>query len=676
MPPSSVPIIGIYGIPGCGKSFLLQQLPRQLGQDHYKYWEGSRVISDIVPGGLETFHASTDAEKTHWRQMAINHIRDSSVSTGTPAIVVGHFMFWSEDDDAGQIVCTPADLSVYTHIIYLDTPIATVASRREGDSLRVRPFQSQTHLHRWQQAEKTQLRTLCMENNILFVALRNADCQSVSRLIRSFSRHTWDFNMAMAKARLEDIVHQASLSRGTIKTVLFLDADRTLTPVDSGTLFWQMVGGEGSPCPLKTLFGSPMQYSFAAFRQANLIYEELVYDESEENLNNRCREVSREIQVYPEFINLFRDLVQDKSVLPIVITCGLGQIWKNVLRDTLEPVGVNVIGSEIKSDGIVVTPEVKADLVNYLRQVHGMRVWAIGDSPLDLPMMLNADQAVVVVGRESERSKTMESALDQAIDQKGLRAVQVLVPSNEAVKPRLTTSKLAVVRFTGIDLLDLRVRDLLEINGLGPSIKHATSKAAGKLLMTPTRDASLAGPALREAHRQVGRYLALEFVSEMVGLDSFAIPHVQNRPTEGYRLRYETKTTIVALMRGGDPMAQGVNDIFPLAMFVHAKEPTDLKCHHVAGREAILLVDSVVNSGKSVIEFVDHIRGTLAADIPIVVVAGVAQAGSVTGEGQFAKYLEQDDKLRLVALRLSENKYTGRGGTDTGNRLFNTTHLD
>ena len=31
--------------------------------------------------------------------------------------------------------------------------------------------------------------------------------------------------------------------------------------------------------------------------------------------------------------------------------------------------------------------------------------------------------------------------------------------------------------------------------------------------------------------------------------------------------------------------------------------------------------------------------------------------------------------ITLVALRLADNKYIGSGGTDTGNRLFNTTRL-
>ncbi len=75
-------------------------------------------------------------------------------------------------------------------------------------------------------------------------------------------------------------------------------------------------------------------------------------------------------------------------------------------------------------------------------------------------------------------------------------------------------------------------------------------------------------------------------------------------------------------MRGGEPMALGVNDIFPLAAFVHAKEPDEM-LHHLHGRSNIVLVDSVVNSGKTVVQFVQYIR-SLHPTIRIVVVTGVA----------------------------------------------------
>jgi len=51
----------------------------------------------------------------------------------------------------------------------------------------------------------------------------------------------------------------------------------------------------------------------------------------------------------------------------------------------------------------------------------------------------------------------------------------------------------------------------------------------------------------------------------------------------GYRLLHEQQTLIVALMRGGEPMALGVNEAFLLAMFVYARCPDDIIPHHMQG---------------------------------------------------------------------------------------------
>jgi uracil phosphoribosyltransferase len=188
--------------------------------------------------------------------------------------------------------------------------------------------------------------------------------------------------------------------------------------------------------------------------------------------------------------------------------------------------------------------------------------------------------------------------------------------------------------------------------------------------MTRMRDANVAGPLLREAHQKAGWYLATEFLADVIGTEEYSIPHVQGHDTKGYRLSHERQTLIVALMRGGEPMALGVNDVFPLATFVHAKEPDEM-LHHLQGRSNIVLVDSVVNSGKTVVQFVQYIR-SLHPTIRIVVVTGVAQAESIS---IIERALPRERRLSLIALRLSANKFTGKGTTDTGNRLFNTTHL-
>ena len=244
-----------------------------------------------------------------------------------------------------------------------------------------------------------------------------------------------------------------------------------------------------------------------------------------------------------------------------------------------------------------------------------------------------------------------------------------MLPSN--VSPRLDITKLPTIKLTEPEF----VKSLLGgryTHGL--QVLCATDRIAAKLLATRMRDAAVAGPDLREAHRRVGWYLANEFLADVVGLEQCPIRHVLGHQTKGYQLFHEQQTTIVALMRGGEPMASGVNDVFPLAMFVHARDADDIKLHHLQGQLTVILVDSVVNTGKTIVEFVQHVR-KLHATIRIVVVAGVVQAQCVSGNSTLNQILALHTKLHLIALRLSDTKFTGSGTTNTGNRLFNTTHL-
>lgn len=65
-------------------------------------------------------------------------------------------------------------------------------------------------------------------------------------------------------------------------------------------------------------------------------------------------------------------------------------------------------------------------------------------------------------------------------------------------------------------------------------------------------------------------------MTEVTGLEDFSILHVHWTKTIGHRLLYERKTLIVALMRGGELIALGVNEVFPSATFLHAFNPEDI----------------------------------------------------------------------------------------------------
>ncbi|KFY03040.1 hypothetical protein V490_00334 [Pseudogymnoascus sp. VKM F-3557] len=664
-PKNNAVVVGLYGVPGSGKTFLLSQLKQSLGSEHFAFYEGSEMIATLIPGGLDAFQGLEEPEKHRWREIAIENIGKECAKNRQVAVVAGHFMFWSEKEVEFP-VHTANDLLIYTHILYLDVPPQLVAQRRLDDTKRRRPSISADHLQKWQQAEKTQLRDLCRRHGILYTLVPShlTPLSKILTLLHDFRHHTEEYNLLQAEKRLGEVL---IAGQGQLETVLVMDADRTLAAEDTGALFWKRLSRslQAMPeeCPLKSLFSSSLGYSYAAFRQATLLYEETANDQEFDDLT---QDVASAVTMYPEFVSLLQMAAKQKHVGAVIISCGLRRVWEKVLEREGLSETVKVIGGGRIADGFVVTAAVKAALVARLQDKHQLYVWAFGDSPLDLPMMGKADESIVVVGEERNRSKTMDMALMDAINNDGLRARQAVLPRHAS--PRLDTTRLPLVQLTGQKFVD----SILCRRSQHASVQvlHATEKSAAKLIMTPMRDANVAGPSLRGAHRKAGRYLATEFLADVLGIEEYSIPHVQGHDTKGYRLSHERQTLIVALMRGGEPMALGVNDVFPLATFVHAKEPDEM-LHHLQGRSNIVLVDSVVNSGKTVVQFVQYIR-SLHPTIRIVVVTGVAQAESISN---IERALPRERRLSLIALRLSANKFTGKGTTDTGNRLFNTTHL-
>ena len=519
-------VVGIYGVPGSGKTFLLDQLKQELGQDDFIYYEGSKMIADLIPGGLDAFQKFEEREKEHWRQVAIDKIGRTCAENGKVAVVAGHFMFWPEEEEEGRPVYTQNYFETFTHILYLDIPVKVIAERRLDDTERSRPTVSSTHLDKWQNAEKIQLRHLCRHHGILFSSVNHSPTilNKVLTLLRDFRNHNEKYNLIEAKIRLDQILDQTLVAgQGQLKTVLILDADKTLAAEDTGTMFWKRFHSsrklEDNDCSLKSIFSSRLGYSYTAFRQATLLYEEFTDDRKFDAL---CQDVASAVSMYPVFISLLQLVAETKHVGAVIVTCGLGRVWNKVLEKEGLSETVKVVGGGRIADGYVVTAAVKAELTAHLQQTHKMYVWAFGDSPLDLGMLNKADQAVVVVGEQQCRSKTMDAALLDAIDNDGLRARQVLLPSNAS--PRLNTTKLPLIQLTDPEFVKSILGDYIRHTNI--QVHHATDRKAAKLLMTPMRDAKIAGPALREAHRRAGQYLATEFLGDVIGLEEYPIMHV------------------------------------------------------------------------------------------------------------------------------------------------------
>ncbi|KAI1335816.1 uracil phosphoribosyltransferase-domain-containing protein [Xylariaceae sp. FL0016] len=649
-------VIGLYGLPGSGKTFLMNQLKQddriyEVGS--LKFYEGSQVIDAMVPGGLNKFKRMTEIASAEWRKLAIQKIKQECLADNAVGLVVEHFMFWDEGEKTGHEVYTQADLETYTHILYLDTPSDVIAQRRLNDRERERSVVAIEHLNNWKKTEKGTLRHLCRDHRIIFMAVRPQPSRPwyIPWVIRTLLGYAESHSRGNRESTLESII-AANLGK-VPRTALVIDADRPLGPDDKLQ-------------PLKTLFSSPFGYSRAAFLQAMLLYEDTI---EEAEYDAICDDIASTMTIYDPFDRILRKAAELEGVVPIVVTCGLQRVWEKVIEKKSLSDSVKVVGGGRLTSEILVTPELKADLVCSFRTLHGLYVWAFGDSPLDIPMLVCADQAIVVVGDDITRSKTMDSALEHAFEKFDARPRQALMA--EGCSQRLTFDKVPRFHFDDPNLNHMLAPSAAFIRH--PRVEHATDQATTKLPMTRMRDANISGPVLREAHRLTGLHLAMGALAGKIGVEGYPVSHVVGGLTEGYRLKNEKKTTIVAAMRGEEPMALGINEAFPTAMFVHAYRPEDIGREHIAQQSAIILVDSVVNTGATIVQFVKRVR-EVSDSARVVVVAGVVQAKAVTG-GDFAQLLDTDSELSLITLRLSDNQFTGSGTTDTGNRLFNTTHL-
>ncbi|KNB01676.1 hypothetical protein FOXG_04872 [Fusarium oxysporum f. sp. lycopersici 4287] len=498
----------------------------------------------------------------------------------------------------------------------------------------------------WQTLEVTILRDLCRQHKILFTTVQNPALENVLPLVRHFRELApAGSNLAQVKKRLGEII--ALHDSKELQTFLVFGSDRTLSVEDGGRLLVDELEQNGTglkDSAMRDFFSSPMGIQTRHSTRLPFSWKK--------NVMMTCS----------NFVATMR-LLSSLCILNSSLFCAALKS-----RNT-SAWFVKVIGGGRFSDGYFVTPGVKAAVVSHLKDVHDLNVWAFGDSPLDIPMLWEADQAVVVVGDEKKRSTTMDAALATAIQDGHLRARQVLLPSTSS--PRLDNNSLPVVSFDDGDFFKSIVDPRPERR---PLKKYdATNKAASNILMSPMRSAAVSGPMLRAANANVGRYLATEYVSKLIGLEEFTISHVQGHQTTGHRLRNEAKTSIMAFMRGGEPMAFGISDVFPQAMFVHASSADDVKKHQVQGQSNVILVDSVINSGKSVIELIKRVV-RLEPNISITAVAGVVQTEAIAEGHLFAKVMRRHG-AGLIALRISENKFTGTKTTDTGNRLFNTTRL-
>ncbi len=192
-------------------------------------------------------------------------------------------------------------------------------------------------------------------------------------------------------------------------------------------------------------------------------------------------------------------------------------------------------------------------------------------------------------------------------------------------------------------------------------IDHS-EQAVMRLLINSTRQAGMAGAALAEAHRDVGRLLAGSVARYLV-LEDVAIKHVAGVST-GVQIKAGSEPIVVAMMRAGLFVAEGVWSSLPGSSLVLHSSHMNLDELPADGR-TVVIVDSVINTGRSIRDVI----GAVAALKP----GCLAVAALVAYRGTLNELLAEFPEVDFHIARISDRSYVGCGATDTGARLFGTT---
>lgn len=201
-------------------------------------------------------------------------------------------------------------------------------------------------------------------------------------------------------------------------------------------------------------------------------------------------------------------------------------------------------------------------------------------------------------------------------------------------------------------------------------LTHYTDRHLVRLLATETRRTDTTPYELTRTHVALGRFLAGELVEELE-VEPCDIQHPQGvRP--GWRVADERGVVLMPFLRAGLYVAEGLREVFRHAPVFHVKPtrgeglpPDELAAFTALDARVAVIADAVVNTGASL----EPVLRQLSGRVPHIVVVSLVSPAE-TADRLASAWSE----VRFLFARISTNQYVGAGSTDTGNRLFGTTH--
>lgn len=376
--------IGLYGVSRAGKSYLIDQVLKHID---IKTVHGSELLSKISGTSIDKFKKLPLSDKDRYRRMFINELEKEYSSENL--IIDGHYSFIK--DNGYEIAFTEDDLSFYDVFIYLDTPANVIIDRlNSSNGFKKNTTLTEDDINKWKEFEINNLKNECRKQDKDLLILSDNLDENINWIKDILEEKLYTSSLKIA----EFIISKHKNIIDKYNSILLLDCDKTLSLNDSTINFFEHANFNKDF--LKHTFKGD-KYSLVQFRRVAYLYSSL----SPELYNSICKIVAEnELFLAMDTINYLKYFYN--GYLSIGITAGIKKVWEITQKSIKFPQIIEG-GNYFTEDDYSISDEVKRILAKKLQQ-QGKYVVALGDSLVDLPMLMQADEGFVVAYNSLNRS--------------------------------------------------------------------------------------------------------------------------------------------------------------------------------------------------------------------------------------------------------------------------------
>lgn len=176
-----------------------------------------------------------------------------------------------------------------------------------------------------------------------------------------------------------------SREKHALGTCLVLDADRTLCIEDTGLIVGRELGIESL---IRSAF-EKLGYEDDAFTAVSALWSAI----NPEAYISALERITENLRLRPCWHEILSALTYQVPI--IVVTAGIPQVWRRILSNAGHERIPVLGGCHTELDEYAVSATTKGNIVRTLKDL-GWTVIAAGDSRVDLPMLIAADEALFI----------------------------------------------------------------------------------------------------------------------------------------------------------------------------------------------------------------------------------------------------------------------------------------